>query len=111
MWEKKKKIMWKCQGKHIFWFFLVKSGMIAFSFSFNQVISRNDVRAQMHKQDQPQVELRRKGKRGPALTSSGEKNRDEDWYTGERNLTTAYNVEPLHSLKFLFLPLEFNTKQ
>lgn len=52
--------------------------MMAFSFSFNQVISRNDVRAQMHKQDQPQVELRRNGKRGPALTSSGEKNRDED---------------------------------
>lgn len=104
--------MWESQGKNTFWFFLVKSGIMAFSFSLNQVISRNDFGAQLHKQvsqhngGQPQAEGRMSRKRGPALTSSGVKNKDEEWCTVERSPTTPYNVEPLNSLKFLFLPLK-----
>lgn len=116
MGKEEKKNLWESQGKNTFWFFLVKSGIVAFCFSLNQVISRNDFGAQLHKQvsqhdgGQPQAEGRMSGKRGPALTSSGVKNKDEEWCTGERSHTTPYNVEPLNSLKFLFLPLKFNTK-
>lgn len=57
---------------------------MAFSFFLNQVVLSKDFVAQMHKQvshhngGETQAEGRRSGKRGPALTSSGEKNRHED---------------------------------
>lgn len=114
MGKEEKKIMWESQRKHTFWFSLVKKEMMAFSFSLIQVVSKNYFGAQMHKQvnqhngSQPRAEGR-SGKRTSFNFQWGEKER---WrYAGERSHTTPYNVEPLHSLKFLFLPLEFNTKQ
>lgn len=66
--------------------FPCEKGWWHFSFPLNQVISSNDFGAQMHKQvsqydgGQPQAEGRRSGKRGPALASSGVKNRDKDFW-------------------------------